>query len=196
MTTTNNHGRPTHVSNLGRVLLAGLVLTLLSGRIRGPEPDRLLAETVLAVGQGAVSLLVDHQWCHPVIASAIVNFFGLALFGAAMLLGGDVLRRLPTVAEFLVESDLGRRRGRRLSAVALALGYSLPFAAALALAIKSSLSLFAVLYFLLAYGFCVFSTDGESSKATLTFYARFRNALARDGERDRRTGSGEDLNLG
>lgn len=184
------------MGNLGRVLLAGLVLTFLSGRIRGPEPDRLATETVQSLRQGAVSLLADHHWCHPVVASAIVGFFSFASFCLLMLIAGDVLRRLPTVSEFLVESDLGRRRGRKLSAVAVALGYGLPFAAALALAAKSSLSLHALAYFFLAYGFCVFSTEPESSKATLTFYSRFRNALARGCEPDRGTEDSEDLDCG
>jgi hypothetical protein len=196
MMPANNGARLKPAWNLGKVLVVGIVLTFFSGEIRGPDVDGLLANSVQQLRSNAADLLTVNQWCHPNVASGIVGLFSIVLFCAGVLVAGDLIRRLPSVAEFLVESDLGWRRGYKLSAVAVALGYSLPAAAMLALTTRGSLCWYALLYFFLAYAFCVFSTEAESSKATLTFYSRFRNALGRGREHERGPASLDDLDAG
>jgi hypothetical protein len=171
--------------NLGRLLLAGLVLLLASGKIRGPEPDRLATESLAWLYAESTAVLT--LWCHQNLAALLVGGMGFALFSLALLLAGDVVRRLVAVVEFLVESELGRRRGRRLGAVAVALGFSLPAAAMLALATDGPVSLGAVLYFVLAYGFICFATDMDNATATIGLYARLRHALAKGCEAERAT---------
>lgn len=190
--TSSNRGGLGPAWCLGRVLLAGLVLLLASGKIRGPEPDRLARELV-AWFQTETTAGLAH-WCHPVMASVIVGLMGVVLFSLGLLACGDAIRRMSSLVEYVVESELGRRRGRRLAALAVSLVFSLPAAAMLALTSAGNLALYAVLYFVLAYGFICFATDAENASTTLGVYARLRHALAKgcEPERDADEGDGFD----
>ncbi len=195
MSFSNNTGATRSAGNVVHVLVAEIVLSLFSGVRRGAEPDRWAADLATAC-QDAVFQVLAKNWCHAAMAFWIVWLASFALLCLGLLLAGDVFRRLHCLSMFLVDSDLSRRRGRKLAAISVALGYSLPIAAVIAIASKTHLSTYAVVYFVLTYGLVVFSTEPESSAATLTFYSRFRNAIARGCERERRMESVQDLDGG
>lgn len=174
------------------VLLVSIGLTLVSGKVRGPEPDRWASNSVAWLQEKAFTLLSEHC-CRPGMAAAIVGLISFTVFSLAVLAAGDLCRRLMCLSEFVVESDLGRRRGRKVAGAAVGLGYSVPIALCLAVTAKSNLALYSALYFAVSYAFVLLSTDPRASKATLTVHARFRNALSRGSERERRAADADDL---
>jgi hypothetical protein len=183
MATTNDAGEMKLRHKLAFALLVSIGVTLLSGKVRGPEPDNYAGQGVEWLQDGAFKLLSEHC-CRPAMAAALVSLASFTAFSLAVLAAGDLSRRLPCLSEFIVHCDLSHRRGSKLAGAGVALGYSVPFSLGLALVAKSSLSIYATLSFSLTYAVILLSTDRKASKVTLTFFARLRNALPRGSKRD------------
>lgn len=182
MAATNDLGEMRFRHKLGLALLVCLAVTLISGKVRGPEPDKYASRALAWLQDGAFNLLSEHC-CRPAMAAAIVSLASFAAFGLAVLAAGDLCRRLPCLSEFVVHCDLSHRRGSKLAGAGVALGYSMPFSLGLAIVAESRVSIFGTLSFSLTYALILLSTDPKASMVTLAFFARLRNALPRGGQR-------------
>jgi hypothetical protein len=161
---------------VAEVALLGAVLFCVSGFARGQEPDQLGAE-LFKWGREWTRTALAAGWLHPALADAAVvllSFLGLAsvMFGLAAL-----VRRIPAFVGFMVLAEFHRRQGHKLSGAELLLGITVPMALTAALAAKSTLSIYACAYFLVAYGYIRVSTEPATLESILNWFVRIRTGV-------------------
>ena len=164
-------------ATLFHVLVSGLLLFLLCGYVRGPEPDSVMAKLSLIV-RDLVRAGLTNGWVHPAIASAVVEVLTFSLFSGAVLILAAMIQRIPGYVGGLILAEFHRRQGHALSALEILLGISLPISVTVALVSHSILSVLACIYFLLVYSALRLANDPVRTDAILNWYVRIRTAAS------------------
>jgi hypothetical protein len=154
-----------------------MLLFLLCGFVRGPEPDVVVTKFILVM-QNLLRAGLTNGWVHPAIASAVVEVLTLSLFSGVVLTLAAMVQRIPGFIGGIILAEFHRRQGHTVSALEILLGISLPISITVALVSHSILSVLACVHFLIVFATLSLSNDPVRTDELLRWYVRIRTGAS------------------